>query len=63
MIVLARFYHSKTGEIHQYIVQASSDELLQLNTPPGHIAFEARGLDVDHTKHRFDLATNKVVEK
>lgn len=58
---LTRFYHKETGEVSPISVIASSQALLEANTPTDHLPIEGvDDRDIDHLQHRVDVHTGKV---
>lgn len=53
------FYHKETGLLNGMRFMASDDELIALNTPPGHIAIEG---EHDHLTKRVDVTTGEVID-
>jgi hypothetical protein len=53
------FYHEESGLLSGLQVLASDDKLIELNTPPDHIAIDGHH---DHLSRRFDLEKGELVD-
>lgn len=53
------FYHKESGVLHDKIVMTSSDDAVEVNTPPDHIAIDGAH---DSKCKRVDIATGEVVD-
>ena len=57
------FYHADSGRLHGLSVMAD-DDLIDTNTPPGHIAIDhPPGKMLHPSLHRVDVLTGKIIEE